>query len=98
MYMRLPVFLVVIIASLLSDAAMAQSAAWSKEGVDLIERLTSGIIPIATGILGLAVMIAGVIMALMGKAEWARIGWIIAGGFLVMVGPATLGLLLKLPG
>ena len=98
MYMRFLFSLVVIIASLLCDVAMAQSAAWSKEGVDLIERLTSGIIPIATGILGLAVMIAGVIMALMGKAEWARIGWIVAGGFLVMVGPTTLGLLLKLPG
>ena len=91
----LSLFSLVVIFSLLSDPAFAQSAAWSKEGVDLIERLTSGIIPIATGIIGVTVIIAGIIMAVLGKAEWARVGWIIAGGFLVMVGPAMVGQLLK---
>ena len=36
----LSLFSLVVIFSLLSDPALAQSAAWSKEGVDLIERLT----------------------------------------------------------
>ena len=86
-------FLLIILS--LPDPALAQNAAWSKEGVDLIQRLTSGIIPVAVGMLGLAVMIAGIIMGVLGKAEWARVGWIIAGGFLVMVGPAMLGQLLE---
>ena len=88
-------FSLVVILSLISDPALAQSAAWSKEGVDLVNRLTSGAIPILSAIIGLVIMAIGGMMAFSGRAEWARIGWLIVGGLLVMVGPQMLGQLLK---
>jgi type IV secretory pathway VirB2 component (pilin) len=71
---------------------------WVKPATDLVETLRSGVVQIGAVLVGLGVVAIGVWMGVTGRGEWQRLGYVIAGGILVMAGPEAIAKLLEIAG
>ncbi len=77
------------------ESAFAQTSdEWVKPMTGLVDSLRGGAVTIGALIVGLAVVIRGIMMALSGNPDWSKIGMVIVGGVLIMAGPSAIAALL----
>lgn len=76
-------------------ALAAASDDWVKPATGMIETLQGGVTMIAQGLLLVAIVVRGIMMAMSGTAEWQKMGMLLIGALLVAVGPKILIALLE---
>ncbi|MCF8482153.1 MAG: TrbC/VirB2 family protein [Rhodospirillum sp.] len=71
---------------------------WAAPGVSLAESLESGMVKIGAALIGLGIIVVGFILVMTQRMQADKIGYVIAGGILIMAGPTMLRALLAATG